>query len=102
MSEPTPREDELKVIDFIIMMMAVPKEGESPLTAEDRRERVMKRIKAYGNAKVLAAFDELEKQAGWYSQKFSNEARNDGTEDTLIPLSAITQLKQRYDKEIKL
>lgn len=43
----------------------------------------------------LALIERLEKQAGWYSQQFTKEARDSGIEDTLVPLSAIQKEKEK-------
>lgn len=61
-----------------------------------KTELVKDDIRKLINSEVTAVLDELEKQAGWYSQQFNDKARKDGVEDTLVPLSAIQALKQRY------
>lgn len=59
--------------------------------AELKTERILPIITQYRNATL----DRLEKKAGWYSQHFSQEARKNNIEDTLIPLSALDQERRK-------
>ena len=47
-------------------------------------------------SEVISVLEELEKKAGWYSQNFNEAARNSDMEDTLVALSAIQKVKERY------
>jgi len=44
----------------------------------------------YVLSKQTALLEELLNSAGWYSQHFTDKARKVGIEDTLIPVSAIS------------
>ena len=61
------------------------------LTSED-----IHALSSYTKQRELALLERLEKQAGWYSQQFTKEARDSGIEDTLVPLSAIEAIRKEW------